>query len=232
LKSGYTVSDLQKAKAKPAPANKKKPQAGKPGKAAKKAGAAPASARKAKVVQRQAAAPVPEPERPAVDLQASLAASSGGGPEGDQQTQVDSQADEILDQIRSAAVGIKGMGAGGEGLDETALGAAVKGMNLVQLDAEIKDHDLPDADAQLAMEYLGQQFPDEYPHDSKPKGPAVKVPTQEEKDADEKKALLAYAQEVTAEATESRDQVVQDIAEKADRAKLARMGMEGEPVTL
>lgn len=44
--------------------------------------------------------------------------------------------------------------------------------------------------------------------------------------------MLAYAQQVSEEATESRDQVVKQIAEKEERAKLSRMGMEGEPVTL
>jgi len=44
--------------------------------------------------------------------------------------------------------------------------------------------------------------------------------------------LLDYAKRVTEEATESRDQVLTDIAEKEERRKLGRMGMEGEPVTL
>lgn len=61
-----------------------------------------------------------------------------------------------MDQIRSAAVGIKGIGGGGGGVDEESLQAAVSGMNLVQLDSDVKDHDLPDENAQLAMEYLAQ----------------------------------------------------------------------------
>lgn len=44
--------------------------------------------------------------------------------------------------------------------------------------------------------------------------------------------MLDYAKRVTEEATESRDQVLTDIAEKEERSKLARMGMEGEPVAL
>lgn len=59
-----------------------------------------------------------------------------------------------------------------------------------------------------------------------------KGPTPEEKEASEKKAMLAYAQQVTEEATESRDKIVNEIAEKEEKKKLARMGMEGEPVTL
>lgn len=66
----------------------------------------------------------------------------------------------------------------------------MKGMNLVQLDSDIKDHNLADENAQLAMDYLSQQFPEEYPHDTKPKGPPVKVPTPEEKEVAEKQALL------------------------------------------
>lgn len=37
---------------------------------------------------------------------------------------------------------------------------------------------------------------------------------------------------MTEEATESRDRVVADIADKEERRKLARMGMDGEPVAL
>lgn len=121
-----------------------------------------------------------------------------------------------MDQIKNAAVGIKGLGSGGaeEGVDETSLQAAVKGMNLVQLDADIKDHPLPDENAQLAMDYLAQQFPEEYPHDTKPTPPPAKGPTPEEKEVSDKQAMLAYAQRVTEEATESRDQVVKEITDK------------------
>ena len=74
----------------------------------------------------------------------------------------------------------------------------------MQLDADVRDHDLPDENAQIAMEYLAQQFPEEYPRDVvKPAPP--KGPTPEEKEASEKKAMLAYAQQVTEEATASRD---------------------------
>ena len=124
-----------------------------------------------------------------------------------------------------------GLGGGGEGVDEGALQAAMKGMNLLQLEADVHDHDLPDENAQLAMEYLAEQFPEEYPRDTvKPAPP--KGPSPEEKAAAEKQGLLAYAQRVTEEATASRDQVVNAIAEKEERGKLARMGMEGEPVAL
>lgn len=222
----------EKAKAKPAaPAKKKAPAkpAKKAAAPAKKAKAAPAAPAQPASAQGPAALAAPaEPEQPTVDLQASIAASKDK-----EDQQVDNQADEILDQIRSAAVGIKGIGGEGSAVDEASLQAAVQGMNLVQLDSDIKDdHNLPDENAQLAMDYLAQQFPDEYPHDTKPKAPPVKVPTPEEKEADEKKALLAYAQQVTEEATESRDQVVNEMAEKKERDKLSRMGMEGEPVTL
>lgn len=61
----------------------------------------------------------------------------------------------------------------------------MKGMNLLQLDADIRDHELPDDNAQLAMEYLAQQFPDEYPRDT-PKPAPVKGPTPEEKETSEK----------------------------------------------
>ena len=44
--------------------------------------------------------------------------------------------------------------------------------------------------------------------------------------------MLAYAQEVTADATASRDKVIKEIADKQEAAKLARMGMDGEAVTL
>ena len=44
--------------------------------------------------------------------------------------------------------------------------------------------------------------------------------------------MAAYAQQVAEEATESRDQVLREIAAKKEQAALARMGMEGEPVTL
>lgn len=44
--------------------------------------------------------------------------------------------------------------------------------------------------------------------------------------------MLAYAQQVTEDATASRDKIVNEIAEKEERRKLAKMGMEGEPVTL
>lgn len=104
-------------------------------------------------------------------------------------------------------------------------------MNLVQLGADISDHDLPDDNAQLAMEYLAQQFPDEYPRDTVKPAPA-KGPTPEEKETSEKQAILDYAKRVTEEATASRDQVLTDIAEKEEHNKLSRMGTEGEPVTL
>jgi len=106
------------------------------------------------------------------------------------------------------------------------------GMNLVQLESSVRDHDLPDENAQLAMDYLAQQFPQEYPREAPPKPAAPKPPSQEETEASEKQALLAYAQEVTQAATDSRDQVLNEIKEKEETAKLRRMGMEGEPVTL
>ena len=58
-------------------------------------------------------------------------------------------------------------------------------MNLVQLDSDIRDHDLPDENAQIAMEYLAQQFPNEYPRDTVKPAPA-KGPTAEEKEVSEK----------------------------------------------
>jgi hypothetical protein len=82
------------------------------------------------------------------------------------------------------------------------------------------------------MEYLAQQFPQEYPREPKPKPPPAKPPTPEETEASEKQALLSYAQDVSAAATESRDAVLKEIADKEETAKLRRMGMEGEPVTL
>lgn len=209
LKSGYTVSDLKKAKAKPAaPAKKKAQPAKKAAAPAKKPKAAPAA--KGHAGQKRAAPAKPAEQERGIDLQASIAASQAKEDE-----QVDNQADEILDQIRSAAVGIKGIG-GGDAVDEQSLQAAVKGMSLVQLDSDIKDHDLPDENAQLAMEYLAQQFPEEYPREAPPKPPPAKGPSQEEKEAAEKQALLAYAQQVTAEATESRDKVVNEIAERQE----------------
>ena len=107
-------------------------------------------------------------------------------------------------------------GGGGDYVDEGALQAAMKGMNLLQLQADVHDHDLPDENAQLAMEYLSQQFHEEYPWDTvKPSPP--KGPLTEETVAGDKQALLAYAQRVTEEATTSRDQVVDTIAEKEER---------------
>lgn len=75
MKSGYTVSDLKKAKAKPATPAKKKAQPAKKGAAAaKKPKAAPAAKGNA---GHKPAAPTKaaEPEAPAIDLQASIAAS-------------------------------------------------------------------------------------------------------------------------------------------------------------
>lgn len=119
------MSDLKKAKPKPAAPAKKKAGAAKKAAPAKKPKAPAPKAKAAPKAAAPAAAPVPEP--PAVDLQASLAASQSKDDE-----QVNNQADEILEQIKSAAVGIKGIGAeGGEGPDETALSAAMKGMGLV-----------------------------------------------------------------------------------------------------
>ena len=147
----------EKAKAKPAaPAKKKAPAkpAKKAAAPAKKPKAAPAATANPASAQAAAAPASPEPEQPTVDLQASLAASKDK-----EEQQVDNQADEILDQIRSAAVGIKGIGGEGSAVDEASLQAAVQGMNLVQLDSTIKvkdDHNLPDENAQLAMDYLAQ----------------------------------------------------------------------------
>ena len=153
LKSGYSVSDLKKAKAKPATPAKKKAAPAKKATPTKKPKGAPGPARKAKAAPKAVPpATAAAPEQPSIDLQASLAANAAKDDE-----QVNNQADEILDQIKSAAVGIKGIGGeNGEGLDETALSAAMKGMNLVQLDSDVKDHNLPDENAQLAMDYLAQ----------------------------------------------------------------------------
>ena len=93
MKSGYTVSDLKKGKAKPAAPAKKKAQPAKKTAPAKKTKAGPAAAAKAPAPPKVAeVAKAPEPERPAVDLQVSLAASQAKDEE-----QVDNQADEILD---------------------------------------------------------------------------------------------------------------------------------------
>lgn len=232
LKSGYTVQDLKKPKEKKVAPTKKPAQGAKKAAPAKKSAAKPAPAAKAPTPTPPAASvqatPAQEAEHRGVDLQASLAAHQAT-----EEDQVNTQADEILDQIRSAAVGIKGMsGENVEGLDATSLQAAMKGMNLLQLDSQINDHELPDENAQIAMDYLAQQFPEEYPRDIKPTGPPPKVLTQEERDANEKQAMVAYAQRVTEEATASRDQVLQEITEKKEKAALAKMGMEGEPVTL
>ena len=234
LKSGYTVQDLKKPKERQAVAEKKPARGAKKAAPAKTSTAKPASAAKSRGTAPAPASAVALDHQSApkldqgIDLQASVAASQAK-----EEDQVNNQADEILDQIKSAAAGIRGISGGNvEGLDETSLQAAMKGMNLLQLDSQISDHELPDENAQIAMDYLAQQFPEEYPRDTKPKGPPPMVPTQDEVDAAEKQAMVAYAQRVAAEATESRDQVLQGIAAKKEAAALAKMGMEGEPVTL
>lgn len=76
------------------------------------------------------------------------------------------------------------------------------------------------------------QWPTDFPPDKKEV--VVKKPKvdPEQEAANEKKELLDYAQRVTQEATDYRDSLVQADKEKAEAAKLAKMGMPGEEVTL
>lgn len=85
---------------------------------------------------------------------------------------MDSQADDIISQIKSATMSIRGLGDTGA-IDETQLKTAFDGMNLLQLDSAIntdqasKQHVAGDFDdnAATALEFMSQQFPEDYPED-------------------------------------------------------------------
>lgn len=151
---------------------------------------------------------------------------------------MDSQAEEIISQIKAAGLSIRGLGDTGP-IDETAFKTAISGMNLLQLDSNInsqeasKQHASGDFDdnAATALEFMSQQFPEDYPEDHKPPPPPP-GPTEAEKVEAEKKALIQYASDVAADAKAYTDSIKEAEEKKKEDAALARMGMPGEPVAL
>ena len=101
---------------------------------------------------------------------------------------------------------IRGLGDTGA-IDETQLKSAIDGMNInmVQLDSDISTHEASkqhaagdfDDNAATALEFMSQQFPEDYPEDHKPPPPPA-GPSEAEKVDAEKKALIQYATDVAA----------------------------------
>lgn len=88
-----------------------------------------------------------------------------------------------------------------------------------------------DSEQEIALGYLAHQFPEDYPEDKEEK-PKVKGPSKEELDKQEHDQILKYAAQVTDEAADYQQSLVQAKIDKEEQIKLSRMGMEGEPVAL
>lgn len=165
------------------------------------------------------------------------AATAGQVPPNAEEAQVDSQAEEIISQIKSASMSIKGLG--DNGIDETQLKSAFAGMNLVQLDSDLnlkeksKQHAAGDFDsnAATALEFMSQTFPEDYPEDHKPPPPPPQPSAAEKAEAD-RKAFIQYATDVAEDAKAYTDSIKEAEAKKKEDEALAKMGMPGEPVAL
>lgn len=232
LKAGYSVADVQKFQ--------KNHKGGAAKKAAAKKPAAKAAPIKKKPVKKPAAPSAAIPDR--TDVSEELAEEKAAreatqAPPSQDDAQVDAQADDIISQIKNAAISVKGLGENG-GIDETQLKSAFAGMNLLQLDSDMhageasKAHAADiDNNAATALEFMSQQFPEDYPEDHKP-APPPPGPTEAEKAEAEKKALIQYATDVAAEAKAYTDGIKEAEEQKKEDAALARMGMPGEPVAV
>lgn len=107
------------------------------------------------------------------------------------------------------------------GMEGEAVTLQLGSENLVQVGADMHF----DADALEAQAYLERQFPGDYPKEQVPKK-APTPPSEEEVEQKKQKELLQYAKQVSEAATESRDQVVQAIAEKKEKEELSKMGLD------
>jgi hypothetical protein len=137
LRAGYSVADVQKfqkSHSKGAKTAAKKP-------AAK---AAPAK-KKAAPVKKPAPKPaysgaIPDRSDVTEELEAEKAqrdaAQQAAAPPNADDAQVDTQAEEIISQIKAAGLSIRGLGDTGP-IDEAAFKTAISGMNLLQLDSHI-----------------------------------------------------------------------------------------------
>ena len=134
--------------------------------------------------------------------------------EGPTDPKVDAQADEILEQIKAASANIKD--ADGAGADDQVKGLEnllANAGSLLQTSADIKI----DPEAELAFDYLEHQFPEDYPDDKVPE--KVMVLTDEQKEAEEKKEIIKYGEDVATQAADYNNQLEQDRQAKLDAKK-------------
>ena len=99
----------------------------------KKSGAKVAAKKAPGPAKTQEPEPAPEAPAPATDDLSSADAAS-----------VDAQADELLEQIKAARVGVSDLVQTGSNVEETSLNAALAGMQLVQTDANLNSERLSD----------------------------------------------------------------------------------------
>jgi hypothetical protein len=73
--------------------------------------------------------------------------------------------------------------------------------SLLQTSADIKI----DPEAELAFDYLEHQFPEDYPDDKVPE--KVMILTDEQKEAEEKKEIIKYGEDVATQAADYNNQL-------------------------